>query len=390
MAGVFISYSHTDREFVRRLAQDLSNQTLEVWLDEWRMAVGKDIKALLDEGIATYDFFLIVVSTASIASGWVRHELEIALEKERNGRSGFVLPLLLERVPLPALVADRPPVDFTHDYAAGLNALVDMLGEVTVKTEVDSPRLRIITARRGFKTRSSIAPVDKEEGFTFGSGTSHRLSAVTFVFETGAIQAVIQSTGDPRVAFELTAEVAHVIRLQCNEHRITRHHDRITEIFRMVDVLAKMLNVHHRLSGLRWVACKLVLLIWAGDAATVAAVGKVGAMIHGEFGIAFENATYQAQFEKPPGPIDHSVVARFPLGYLVDGSLTVEPLDFRFVSGDAVALTSFALPANPDDVGSLTDQLSNAGDRLEVPRLLVASHWPPVDDAYVSLMYRDA
>jgi TIR domain-containing protein len=177
MASVFISYSHTDREFVRRLAQDLTNQTIEVWLDEWRMAVGKDIKAVLDEGIASYDFFLIVVSRGSIASGWVRHELEIALEKERNGRSGLVLALLLERVPLPPLVGDRSPVDFTQDYAAGLTALIGTLGHVTVKTEVDSARLRIITARRGIKTRSGVMPVDQAEAFTFGSGSSHRLSA---------------------------------------------------------------------------------------------------------------------------------------------------------------------------------------------------------------------
>jgi hypothetical protein len=390
MASVFLSYSHADREFVRRLAQDLTNQAVEVWLDEWRMAVGQDIKAVLDEGIAAYDFFLIVLSETSIGSGWVRHELEIALEKEVAGRSGVVLPILLERVTLPAPIADRQPFDFTNDYTAGLNALVGALGHVTVKIALDTPRLRIITARRGIKTVSNLTPFRKEEGYRFGSGTSHRLTSVGFVTETGAVQSVIESTGDPRVAIELTTEAAHVVREMLNAHRISRNRDDIIRIFLMVDALAKMVNAHRGLGGLRWVACKMSLFVWVDDAATVAAVGKTGAVIDAGSGITFENASYQAQFQQPAGPIDPSVVARFPLGYLVAGSFGVDQHDVDFVPGATVALTSFALPVHPDDTGPLAERLSEAGDPLDVPRVLAEWHWPPVGDAFVCLVHRDA
>src|SRR4029077_5996717 len=106
MAKIFISYSHADREFVRRLAQDLTNQAVEVWLDEWRLAVGQEIKAMLDEGIAAYDYFLILLSSTSIASGWVRYELDMALKKESDGRSGLVVPILLNRVEPPPIIAE--------------------------------------------------------------------------------------------------------------------------------------------------------------------------------------------------------------------------------------------------------------------------------------------
>lgn len=120
MAGVFISYSRQDRKFVRRLAQDLTNQGVEVWLDEWQMAVGQDIKAVLDESIAAYDFFLIVLSESSIASGWVRHEVDMALKKEADGRSGFVLPILLERVQIPSIYwAAAGPVGTLAQVPAG-------------------------------------------------------------------------------------------------------------------------------------------------------------------------------------------------------------------------------------------------------------------------------
>jgi hypothetical protein len=388
MARVFISYSHRDREFVRRIAQDLTSQGVEVWIDEWQMAVGQDIETVLDESIAAYDYFLLVLSGSSIASGWVRHELDMALKKEIDGRSGFVLPILLDPVQVPPSIADRQPLDFTADYQAGLQALVGTLSHVTLKIEANTPPLKVVTARRGIKTISSLTPFRKEGGYTLGSGTSHRLAMIGFVAETAVVQAVIESIGEPQAARQLTSEAAHVVEELVNAKRISRDREDIARIFNIVDALAKMINARHGLSGLDWVACKMSLFVWVGDGATVAAVGTTGAMIDDGSAIIFKNASFRAEFEGPPGPIDLSAVERFPLGYLVFNSLAVHQHGIDFNPGASVALTSFALPVHPDDVDPLIGQLSEVDDLAGVPRLLVESHWPPVAEAFVCLVHR--
>ena len=153
-----------------------------------------------------------------------------------------------------------------------------------------------------------------------------------------------------------------------NEHWITRHHARIIDDFPMVDVLVRMLNADHRLSGLWWVACKLVLLIRLANVVMVAAVGKVGDDRRRISASCSRTPTIKRSSRKSFRPHQSFRGRALPLGTLVDGNLTVEPLDFRFVSGDAVALTSFALPANPDDVRPLTDRL------LECPRFRWRCH----------------
>lgn len=40
MPKLFLSYSHHDREFAQRLAQDLRNNSVEIWLDQTEMKPG--------------------------------------------------------------------------------------------------------------------------------------------------------------------------------------------------------------------------------------------------------------------------------------------------------------------------------------------------------------
>jgi hypothetical protein len=386
MAKIFISYSHADREFVRRLAQDLTNQAVEVWLDEWRLAVGQEIKAMLDEGIAAYDYFLILLSATSITSGWVRHELDIALRKEADGRSGFVVPILLNRVEPPLIIAERPTVDFTGDYATGLQALIGMLAHVSVRIAANSPRVRVISARRGIRTLAGLTPFREEDGYVIPSASLHRIAMVGLVSDEVSVWSVLESIGDPRVALELTNGAAHIVGELFKLKRISRDRDDITRVFNIVDAGAKALNQQHGLRGVNRVACKMALLVWAGDGASVAAVGKTGTCVFSKSEIELKNARFEAKFGTAIRSTDGSAFIRAPLGYLFEGSLQVEQHGIDFQPGDFIALTSFALPAHAEDVDPLVEQLSDADDLPNIARRLTAAHWPPVADAFVCLV----
>jgi len=93
----FISYSHTDKAFARRLHDTLQGRGIRCWLDEHQLLPGDHIYDSVDQGIRLWDKVLLCCSEASLNSWWVENEIQIALEKEqqlRKERGAKVLALI--------------------------------------------------------------------------------------------------------------------------------------------------------------------------------------------------------------------------------------------------------------------------------------------------------
>jgi hypothetical protein len=93
MGHIFISYSHKDGKYARKLAKALKQKGFDVWIDE-RIDYGtvwpKEIEKYLDECEA----FIVVVSENSLESKWVQNEVTRAERKRKP-----IFPLLLRGEP---------------------------------------------------------------------------------------------------------------------------------------------------------------------------------------------------------------------------------------------------------------------------------------------------
>jgi hypothetical protein len=90
----FISYSHADRTTVGRLARKLAEENVRLWWDRWEMRPGDLLRERINDGIERSRNYILVVSTSSLSSGWVRHELNTALVQAIEDRDVRVIAAL--------------------------------------------------------------------------------------------------------------------------------------------------------------------------------------------------------------------------------------------------------------------------------------------------------
>lgn len=91
---VFVSYSHKDKFFVRKLVDRLESFGISVWLDEGEILPGDRIREKINQGILSSKYLIVVVSENSIDSPWVKTELDSGMMIELENNDVVVLPVL--------------------------------------------------------------------------------------------------------------------------------------------------------------------------------------------------------------------------------------------------------------------------------------------------------
>jgi hypothetical protein len=92
----FISYSSKEQAFAEQLYIDLRSNGVRCWFAPEDLKIGDKIRDSIDESIRLRDKLLLILSEHSIASDWVEHEVEGALEEERQRGRTILFPIRLD------------------------------------------------------------------------------------------------------------------------------------------------------------------------------------------------------------------------------------------------------------------------------------------------------
>ena len=111
-ARIFLSHNKTDVHAARSLGANLQLAGASVWLDEWEIEPGASIPARLNEGLASFDAFLVLWSANAATSRWVNREIETAVYAVMSDPKRRLIPVVLDDTPLPPLLAPVKNIRF--------------------------------------------------------------------------------------------------------------------------------------------------------------------------------------------------------------------------------------------------------------------------------------
>jgi len=156
---IFLSHRSRDKALVREFRAMLPG-FLGTWLDDdslcWGDSFPTELRTTIQSGV---DFLIIFLDKDAVSSPWVRQELEWAIQRERELKRTFILPIVLEEIDpesLPAGFSERLFLrlsDFSHASVEALakratEKLFQLVVESHSSLQLEIPRGKSLSATR--------------------------------------------------------------------------------------------------------------------------------------------------------------------------------------------------------------------------------------------------
>lgn len=106
MARLFLSYSRSDADFARVLADRLKSLGNEITVDVESLAPGQEWRTRLSEGLSKAEIFIVLISQSSIRSPSVLQEIGAARAYAAESDRMLVIPVLIDDISIPSVVQD--------------------------------------------------------------------------------------------------------------------------------------------------------------------------------------------------------------------------------------------------------------------------------------------
>jgi TIR domain len=172
----FLSYAREDAEFVLRLAKDLRVGGAGVWVDQLDIAPGQRWDRAVEDALAKCLELVVILSPAAVESTNVMDEVSLALE---DGKT--VVPVLHSQCKVPFRLRRLQYVDLSLDYKAGLDRLLDTLGDGAGGT-AKVPRFETARSLAGREQPTALASEKPEDAVDARSQRRYTLAGEFVLF----------------------------------------------------------------------------------------------------------------------------------------------------------------------------------------------------------------
>lgn len=136
---VFVSHSHADKAVAEKVARAFRAHGIDAWLDKWEIQPGDSlIERIFEVGLKDCAAFVVLLSPESVASSWVRHELDVAMVKRIEG-TVRVIPIVVQPCEIPLSLRPLLRVDLTRDFDVGVRRVADAILGHSEKPPVRMP-----------------------------------------------------------------------------------------------------------------------------------------------------------------------------------------------------------------------------------------------------------
>ena len=126
---IFLSHSSQDRLFVRRLTRVLKENHIRYWYSATHIRGARQWHDEIGKALSRCDWFVVVLTPASVKSTWVKRELLFVLNESRYNER--IVPLLRKpcrHSELSWTLSEYQFVDFTSDFDAGCTQMLRIWG----------------------------------------------------------------------------------------------------------------------------------------------------------------------------------------------------------------------------------------------------------------------
>ncbi len=155
----FICYSRSDAAFALKLANNLKQSSIPVWIDKLDIGIGERWDREIEKALNKADCIIVLLSGSAIQSENVMDEISFAFDENKK-----IIPLKITPCSIPLRLRRIQHIDFTEDYNTGLNQLLQLLEPVkeitgqkqTGNKEITTEKLSDVKTNKPAKKSRSI------------------------------------------------------------------------------------------------------------------------------------------------------------------------------------------------------------------------------------------
>lgn len=156
---VYLAHASEDKEALARpLAERMTADGIDVWLDEWEISSGDSLRRKMEEGLGVCTHFLVLLTPRSLGKPWVEEEIDAGFVRAVEGRSKFIgvrIDVEVQQLS-PFLQARRCPRIQLNNESEIASLIADIYG-VSRKPERGSAPRYVKAVPEGLRAWSSSA-----------------------------------------------------------------------------------------------------------------------------------------------------------------------------------------------------------------------------------------